>query len=381
MKIMQPRPTDHKITNLEHLHLAVIRGKSKGRILWQPRIGCWLQDKLFEQKKLPELYHGMSLPEIYRSLGCSNRIYEYNECFKKIHDPRVKFYDINVSKTVTEHVMETPIGNAKCITEITPSSWFPIHKKRWVSSEEELKVFAWAEERCSWNFDPGAFRSVRNVWGDLGAPTMFMPRVNIQNLYIDLMGIEYAIEALYSYPDTLEWYFQILDQSHEWLIDVINNSPVKIINFGDNVHASTLSPSLFVKYVLPVYQKRCELLHKADKFVHAHWDGDTKPLLPYAKETGLDGIEAITPKPQGDVTLEEVREALGDRMFLLDGIAATLFNEMYPVEQLIAQAKKAIDLFAPRLILGISDEISSNGDIERIRIVGKIVDDYNASLQ
>jgi hypothetical protein len=42
--------------------------------------------------------------------------------------------------------------------------------------------------------------------------------------------------------------------------------------------------------------------------------------------------------------------------------------------------EKVIKLFAPRLVLGISDEMSSQGDIERIRLVGKIVDDYNASL-
>ena len=39
-----------------------------------------------------------------------------------------------------------------------------------------------------------------------------------------------------------------------------------------------------------------------------------------------------------------------------------------------------LDLFAPNLILGISDEISSTGDIERIRLVGKIVDEYNRNL-
>ncbi len=40
----------------------------------------------------------------------------------------------------------------------------------------------------------------------------------------------------------------------------------------------------------------------------------------------LDGIEAITPQPQGDVTLEEIKEALSDDMFLLDGIPAILFD-------------------------------------------------------
>jgi hypothetical protein len=102
--------------------------------------------------------------------------------------------------------------------------------------------------------------------------------------------------------------------------------------------------------------------------------------LGYARETGLDGIEAITPVPQGDVTLEQIREGLGDRMFLMDGIPAILFDDTYPVEDLVEVTERLIERFAPRLVLGISDEISSTGDIERIRVVGEIVDRYNSGV-
>ena len=140
-----------------------------------------------------------------------------------------------------------------------------------------------------------------------------------------------------------------------------------------------VTPDLFRRYMLRPYQRRCELLHRAGKFVHAHWDGDCRPLLPYAKDTGLDGIEAVTPIPQGDVTLEETKDALGE-MFLIDGIPAIYFDKTFSEPTLIDCANRCIDLFAPNLILGISDEISSTGDIERIRLVGEVVDDYNASL-
>ena len=60
-------------------------------------------------------------------------------------------------------------------------------------------------------------------------------------------------------------------------------------------------------------------------------------------------IEAITPKPQGDVTLR-------------------------------AQVRECIDLFAPHLILGISDELSSIGNIVRVRLVRDMVDEYNRNL-
>ena len=189
-----------------------------------------------------------------------------------------------------------------------------------------------------------------------------------------------GIYALYDFPREVRAYFRALDESHDRLIDVINASPVEIINFGDNVHAGTLSPELFKEFVLPVYRHRSERLHAAGKFVHAHWDGDVKALLPFAKETGLDGIEAITPEPQGDVTLEEVKAALGDRMFLIDGLPAIYFDATYSVGVLEDCTRKIIDLFAQRLVLGISDEISSTGDIERIRVVSRIVDEYNSRV-
>lgn len=377
---MVGRPTDHRNINLAKLHRDVTKGESGGMIIWQPRIQCWIDDKKFAGEPLPEPFEGMSKPEIYRELGCSARIYEYNGCFRRIDDPRVRRYSRPISELETEHIIETPVGKLSSVTKRTDSTWASLCVKRWITSEEDMKVAIWTEERCSYEWDESHFQKTYEEWGDLGAPTIFMPRVNIQHLYIDMMGVEEAVYALIDYPKTVEKYFQVLDESHERLIELINQSPIDIINFGDNIHAGTLSPDLFKKYVLPAYQKRNELLHKAGKFTSAHWDGDTRPLLPFVKETGLDGVEAITPKPQGDVTVEEIKESLGDEVFLIDGIAAVLFDHTFNLEELEKQTRQIIDLFAPRLILGISDEISSTGDIERVRFVGKIVDDYNASV-
>ena len=43
-----------------------------------------------------------------------------------------------------------------------------------------------------------------------------------------------------------------------------------------------------------------------------------------------------------------------------------------------AQARQLIDLFAGKLILGISDEMSSTGNIDRVKFITDLVDDYNA---
>ena len=70
---------------------------------------------------------------------------------------------------------------------------------------------------------------------------------------------------------------------------------------------------------------------------------------------------------------------MGDDLFLLDGIPAVIFDEHWPAEMVEEYARKCIELFAPKLVLGISDEIAYTGDFERVRRVREIVDDYNAS--
>jgi hypothetical protein len=252
--------------------------------------------------------------------------------------------------------------------------------KWWISDVEELRVATWRAENTRWTFDAERYRKGVREYGDLGAPTMHMPRVNIQDFYINTTGVEQAVYMLADHPEEVEAYFAALDLSHDRLIDVLCDSPVEIINYGDNLHAGTLPPAYYEKYVQPAYQRRGEKLHAAGKFVHSHWDGDCKSLLPFARTSALDGIEAITPVPQGDVTLEEVKEALGEEVFLIDGIPAVYFDAYYPVSVLEECVHRILELFAPRLLLGISDEISSTGDIERIRVVSRIVEEYNAQF-
>jgi hypothetical protein len=96
-----------------------------------------------------------------------------------------------------------------------------------------------------------------------------------------------------------------------------------------------------------------------------------KPLLPYLQLCPWDGIEAATPVPQGDVTLAEIEQGLGDQI-LLDGIPALFFLPSFAEDDLIHCTKEVIERFHPRLVLGISDEIPPDGDIERVRMVGEL---------
>ncbi len=370
------------------LNRRVVRGESGGKIIWQPRIGAWLADKLFEKEELPGRFKGMArLSEIYRELNCSARPYEFGASYVRKEHPSVRLERKTLSSSDEEISFHTPVGVQTILWRRTATSRRKIMAKHEIETEKDLRVAAWRENHCSWEWSQTTYDRTMQEWNGLGLPAFtvtpldagyYGPRVNIQELFTSRMGVENTIYALADWPAAVDEFCEASNNSFGRLIDVINASPIDMICFGDNHHASTMPPALFRKYVMPEYQRRCEKLHRAGKFVCSHWDGDVKPLLPLARELGLDGIEAITPQPQGDVTLEETRAALGDKLFLFDGIPAILFDDMYPVSMLRECAQKVIDLFAPNLVLGISDEISAHGNIERICVVSEIVDRYNS---
>ena len=366
--------------NYLELNRKVIKQKTNGEILFQPRIECWYTDRTFNGGKLPYPYEGLSKEELYKVLDVSPRVYEYNECFIPYDKIPVKRYIVNITDTEQEIHIDTPVGNVSYIWQSNKSNGGAYFKTWPVKNEEDLDVMIWLENNTIWKWNQEAYDKNFKQWGNMCLPVVFIPRTTIQKAFNDSMGVEGTIYGLMDFPEKMEKYFEASENSIMRLIDVINESPIEWINFGDNIHDAVTPPYLFEKYVLPAYKKRNEKLHEAGKFTFAHWDGNCKKLLKYAKETGLDGIEAITPVPQGDVTIDEIKEGLGDDVFLIDGIPAILFDERYSEQLLLDTVTELIEKFAPKLILGISDEMSSTGNIERIKLVRDFVDNYNKSL-
>lgn len=359
------------------LNRDVLTGKSNGKILWQPRIGEWYDARIFAGEPLPERYQGLTLNQIYRELGCSARTYEYMSCIKRKEDSRIRTTTRWLAPLEYEETIETPVGKITQIIRKNTSNSGIYPKKWFVVEEEDLKVDCWLQEHTEWEFDLDRYEKLHREWGDLGISATTTPHISIQRLTHDTMGLENAVYAIYDYPGLVEKNLRAADECQQRLLRMLCESPIEIINFGGHGDSRLLSPAFMEDYLLPVCQSWNETLHAAGKITYSHWDGAVKALLPYIKELGFDAIEAITPMPQGDVTVDEMKAALGDHTFLVDGIAAILFDEAYPLAQLEAQTRDIIEKFAPKLVLGISDEIAYTGNIERIRFVGEIVDEYN----
>lgn len=389
--------------NFREAVLEIFKGDDPGQVVWQPRIENWY-DVNKRQGTMPEKYQGMTLLEIYDDLECSPRPYLYGrpspedlsdwEGLERAgggycpqHVPPVWTVRLEGGNITSEQEIDgnelierwkTPKGNLTRRWRISELSIVPHVTDYPVKKVDQLKILEYILRHQKVELHYDNYELVREKMGDRAPLAINAPRAPFQMLILFYMNYQPGIIALHGHPNEVESFLEAAEEIDNRFYDMIKDSPIDIVNFPDNVDGHFDSPPLLEKYLLPHWQHRTEELRKAGKYTDVHWDGSIKPILRYTHDVGVDGFEAFTPKPQGDVTVEEMSQALSDDLILLDGVPATHFLPSASVSTLKETVDQVIEEFAPKLILGISDEIPANGDIEKVRLVSEWVNEYNS---
>jgi len=371
----------HQLSNLDgstemtfrEMNLAVFEGKAIPQVFFQPRIEPW-----FEWHRmlgaLPERYRTVSLPELFDQLQVSMRYVHY---YTGMPDPIVRRFssEATVHQETTDDkrtvVYATPTGElVETFKWTVDGTWrrvgFPVRRL------EDLKRLRWLYGRMAYSLSAESFEQGEAFMGDRGEPQFWVPKSPYQALAQQWMKLEDLIYLLADHPAEVEATMEAIDASYDSLYEqMISYGGVRIVNFGENIHDQLLSPRYFERYLIPFYEKRAGQLKEAGIYSHIHIDGFFRSLLPYLEHLPFDGLEALTPLPQGDVSLEEMREHMGDKV-LLDGIPAVMFLATYSRDELMGTVARIVELFHPRLVLGISDELPEGSGQEGIERVGMV---------
>jgi len=339
------------------MNLRVFDGRPLPHVFFQPRIEPWI-DLHKRDGTLPDTLVGLDMYEAYEALDISMRYVNY---FTGAPSP----IDASYSKEVRVHskeltggllnTIETPYGALETRYGMSHDGYrivdFPI------KTSEDFRKTAWFFSNIYYTFNQKAFDEGSRMMGDLGEPQFFVPRSPYQAFSLDWMRYEDFVVALMETPEEVQALMDIMDASYDPLYEQLAAAKhLHIINFGENIDARLMSPALFERYHMPFYEKRVPPLREADIYTTVHLDGSLGPLLPYLGKLPMDALEALTPAPQGDVTIEQLKESLGDKI-LMDGIPAVLFLPEFSDQQLQECVAQLVQLFAPRLVLGISDEL------------------------
>jgi hypothetical protein len=360
------------------MNLRVFSGEPLPHVFFQPRFEPWF-DWHRQFGTLPEYLEELSLPEAYDLIGGSMRTVHY---YTGQPDPVEIAYDDEV------RIAEEQEGEWLRARFDTPHGpLFEAHRftvdRTWRRVEYlakgagDLPALLWLLQRRHFRFSAEKFEQGAAYIGERGVPQFWVPKSPYFALAQQLMKYEHFIYALADQRPIVEEIMEAIDASYDELYVGLTAADrpqaLQILNFGENVAMAYLSQRYYEQYVLPWYVKRSGQLRQAGIYTHIHIDGYFRGLLPYLADMPFDGLEALTPDPQGDVTLEEMAAHMGDKV-LLDGIPAVLFLEHYPREALQRCVERVVELFHPRLVLGISDELPEGGgeeSFERMRWVAE----------
>ena len=357
----------------KELNLAIFEGTADN-VLWQPRLEMW-HGYHKRAGTLPDRYKQMdSLLDVYDNLGCSVR-YAASVGIEQYNEPEdVEIVTEQPDENTRVQIKRTGDGELRTVSHLSYAdpAWtneriaeFP------VKTVEDLRVFTGLIERERFRVDVAKHKAAAARMGHRGEPTHFLTSSGLTNLVKHGAGLENTFYLLADHGSEVEAYLEACDRSDDRAVDAALELPCRIFNLGDHATNEFTPPPILEKYLLARWQKISRRLGEAGRFVHSHWDGHSRLMLPYLAATGLHGVEALTPEPMGDMSLELIRRHVPENMVVLDLIPAILFLPSYSVQDVVDFAKRAIDMFAPRLILGVSDEISPTGQIEKIAAVSE----------
>ncbi len=350
--------------------LTIFRGEDPGEVIWQPRLEFWYAVNA-KRGTLPDPLKDADLLDVYDYCHASVRY--FGNGLRHTYDDNVQVVREKLDEKRTRTTWKTPLGE---ITQL-------LHTDEWglsghlteyrIKTPDDFKILQYMLEHEAWYWDQEAYEHDMARFGDYGVPCFYFRRSPIQGLFIGDAGFERAIYLMYDYPEVIAEFVERATEADNAMYEVLKACPVDILNFGENIDAFMDPPPIWNEHLLPYYRMRNDELHAAGKYTFIHIDGAMKPLLPYLQDCDWDAIEAATPVPQGDVTLDEIKQGFGDDIILVDGIPALYFLPSFKEQDLIDCTKRVVELFHPKLVLGISDEPPPDSDIERVRMVGELV--------
>ena len=272
----------------------------------------------------------------------------------------------------------TPVGELESISQYLPESFTSAYKTYYIKKPEDLKVmqYIWTHREVRPNY--GEFVRVSTLWNGAGVAFSLSPisTAALQTLMSRWAGIETTINLIYDAPELFDDTVNVLQSADDEIFEIISSSPAQVVEFPDNISGQVSGKNLLRKYVLPYWIKRVKQLQQSGKYVGVHNDGGVKAALPIIIEAGFDFVEAVTPEPVGDISLEQINQLAEGNIVVIGGLPGAFFSPLYSREYFEQFIKAILQVYSdkPGFVLGVADQVPPDAELERICLVRDVLE-------
>lgn len=375
--------------------LKLLRGEQPEYLPWCGDLSYWIdylqEDHLMPEKYLTEApvkdgpankglagrFEEKGLQMLHRDLGVGLYLQGYFPFQEQYNNIEYSYYEDPQEGTRTT-VFKTPYGELREIWKFLPAtySWAPYEYL--IKGAEDLAALKYIYENISYLPDYGLAELRSATIGDQGIVVVYAPKSPLMELVALKAGLETVVELYMDEPELLEETLEVMEKKVDEAVKIALAAPADCIFFPENLSSEMVGGTLYDEYMEFVHKKWTMWAKEAGRPSFVHLDGTLKPLLTKLSKSGFDVIEAVTPKPVGDVAVEDLRDYVEEDTIVWGGIPGGFFTDDVSDEDFDKFVIETIQKMKEkgRFALGVADQVVPGSSFKRIHRVSELVEQY-----
>ena len=356
-----------------------MRGQKPDCIPWLADIYYYISGNAFLGKAKAEWQTEIGHVKLAAELGTvPYYVYDHAMAYSVEYNDKIVYETVTEGHTKTK-AWKTPAGNLLGREIFSPDSLSSAPVKYPVENGNDLKALICLLEHqhlIPANLDTYASRAeMFKKHG--GVAPVFMPRSPLSAFMVEWAGVENGVLLIMDYPELVERVLELFEQLEQHIIDAVCKLQPELVHFTDNL-TSDVYTGFFEQYMSDRYKRRLARLHDVGIPCAVHLDGMVRGMLPKLAGVCVDAIEALTPKPVGDVAIENMRELAGSQKVVLwGGVPGAMFAPPFSWSDMKKHVLKLLDIWKDsRFVVGVADQIPPNGDLGFCNKIAKLIRDW-----
>jgi len=359
------------MTSRERL-LAVLYGQIPDRLPWAPEFNM-----VFGERVLAEIPGQSYAPEdAYIEICRRMRA----ECFLRVDAVAVEYQNVEIVETRDDddisRTFRTSLGDLTLRARMIADIGVEMEYQHVVRTVEDVRTYRFIYEDAVYRPRYDFVEQRIAAMGDAGVISIFGPPTPLLDLIMFQIRLPNIYFLMADHPKEMEHLLETMHQRNCEYYEVAAAGPAEVVRSFEDTSTTLISPELYRRYCLRQLQDYRDICHAHDKLFVPHMCGLLRGVLPELRDTGLDGIEALTPPPLGDCPIGLAREILGPEVTLIGGIDPTQFVGGTPekTRQMILDYVSQMG-DGRRMALG-HEEVHIKADLESVQVIPDLLEQY-----
>lgn len=355
--------------------LSVLNRQKPDKIPWAGDLAYWVFAEVYDGRLSKDCYFGKELLKVYEELGVGYYLQGFHPFTTHYEGVDIKIEEAG-NTTTTKYI--TPKGTLTEVWQFSPSTYSNAPKEFMVKSADDFAALQYLYEHTYYEPDNSRLEILQNCIDDQGIILCYTPRSPLMELIVQKAGVENTIYALDEDEDGfLELFTSMMRKTVE-ASEITIASACDCVMVGENLSSEVVGKHYYQEYVEDFHRFITKQIHDAGKYSFIHMDGTLKGLLGEVCRTGFDVIEALTPAPVGDVTVEEIVDLMPEDVIFWGGIPGGFFTDIISDAQFDDFVKEVLEVLCtrPNSVLGVADQVIPGSLPKRIRRVAELVEAY-----